>query len=188
MTGEPRAIAPSTEELSGAELAARAGVGEEEIERLVTHGVLVPREGGVAPFRTVDVLKIRVARACEDGGLPMGGMAKAIRAGRLSFAFVESWPFERWAARGPQTHADLAKEVGLAVESLQRIVAAFGFARPEPGDAVIEAERPIASLIGQAVGLGIVDEATAMRVGSVYAEALRRVAAVENEIYHSGIE
>jgi hypothetical protein len=29
--------------------------------------------------------------------------------------------------------------VGLPVESLQRIGEAFGFARPEPGDAVVEA-------------------------------------------------
>jgi DNA-binding transcriptional MerR regulator len=139
MSGELGASAPSSEELSGAELAARAGVGEQEIQRLVTHGVLVPRQGRRALFRAVDVMKIRVARACEEGGLPMEGIAKAIRAGHLSFAFIESWPFERWAARGPQTHAELATEVGLPVESLQRIVEAFGFARPEPGDAVVEA-------------------------------------------------
>ena len=116
MSGELGAIAPSSEELSGAELAARAGVGEEEIQRLVTHGVLAPRQGRVAPFRAGDVLKIRVARACEEGGLPMEGIAKAIRAGHLSFAFIESWPFERWAARGPRTHAELATEVGLPFE------------------------------------------------------------------------
>jgi hypothetical protein len=91
MSGEPGAIAPSSEELSGAELAARAGVGEQEIQRLVTHGVLVPREGRAAPFQAVDVLKVHVARACEEGGLPMEGMARAIRAGHLSFAFVQSW-------------------------------------------------------------------------------------------------
>jgi hypothetical protein len=34
MSGELEAIAPSSEELAGAELAARAGVGEEEIDRL----------------------------------------------------------------------------------------------------------------------------------------------------------
>jgi hypothetical protein len=90
MSGGLPAIAPSSEGLSGAELAARAGVGEQEIQRLVSHGVLVPRAGRVAPFRAVDVLKIRVAGACEEGGLPMEGMAKAIGAGRLSFAFVES--------------------------------------------------------------------------------------------------
>jgi hypothetical protein len=72
----------------------------------------------------------------------MEGIAKAIRAGHLSFAFIESWPFERWAARGPRTHAELATEVGLPFESLQRIVEAFGFARPEPGDAIVAAERP----------------------------------------------
>jgi adenylate cyclase len=180
---------PSTsEELSSAELATRAGVGEQEIERLVRHGVLVPREGRTAPFRGVDVLKIRVARACEDGGLPMDGIATAIRAGRLSFAFVETWPFERSAARGAKTHAELAQEVGLPIETLQRIVEAFGFARPEPDDLVVEAERPIASLMGRAVRLQIVDEAVAIRVGNVYAESLRRIASVENEVYHSGIE
>jgi adenylate cyclase len=188
MSGEPGASAPSTEELSGAELAARAGVGEQEIQRLVAHGVLVPRQGRVAPFRAVDLLKIRVARACEEGGLPMEGMARAIQAGHLSFAFLESWPFEGWAARAPQTHAELATEVGLPVESLQRILEAFGFARAEPGDAVVEAERPVARLVGRAAELGLVDEVAAVRFGNVYAEALRRIAAVEVEVYHSGIE
>lgn len=188
MSGDPPAIAPSSEELSGAELAARAGVGEEEIQRLVTYGVLVPRAGRIAPFRAVDVLKIRVARACEEGGLPMEGMAKAIGAGHLSFAFVESWPFEPWAARGPQTHAELATQVGLPFEALQRIVEAFGFARPEPGDAVVAAEHPVALVMGRAVALGFVDAAASVRVGNVYAEALRRIAAVETEVYHSGIE
>jgi adenylate cyclase len=188
MSGKLRAVAPSSEELSGAELAARAGVGEQEIQRLVAHGVLVPRHGRAAPFRAVDVLKIRVARACEEGGLPMEGMAKAIRAGHLSFAFVESWPFGPWAARGPRTHAELAEEVGLAFESLRRIVEAFGFARPEPGDAVVAAERPVAWLIGRAVELGFIDEAASVRFGNLYVEALRRIASVETEVYHSGIE
>jgi adenylate cyclase len=188
MSGELPAIAPSSEELSGVELAARAGVGIEEIQPLVTHGVLVPRQGRGAPFRAVDVMKIRVARACEEGGLPMEGIAKAIRAGHLSFAFVESWPFERWAACGPRTHAELATEVGLPFESLQRIVEAFGFARPEPGDAIVAAERPVAALIGRAIKVGLVDEAASVRFGNLYAEALRRIAAVETEVYHSGIE
>jgi adenylate cyclase len=188
VSGEQPAAVPSSEELSGAELAARAGVGDGEIQRLVTHGVLVPRRGPGAPFRAVDVLKIRVARACEEGGLPMEGMAKAIGAGHLSFAFVESWPFERWAARGPRTHAELATEVGLPFEALQRIVEAFGFARPEPEDAVVAAERPVAALMGRAVQLGFVDMAASVRAGNVYAEALRRIAAVENEVYHWGIE
>src|SRR4029453_10713855 len=139
MSGELPAIAPSSEELSGAELAARAGVGIEEIQRLVPHGVLVPRQGRGAPFRAVDVMKIRVARACEEGGLPMEGIAKAIRAGPLS----------------------------------------FGFARPEPGDGVVAAERPVAALIGRAIKVGLVDEAASVRFGNLYAEALRRIAAVE---------
>ena len=175
------------DELSPTELAARAGVSPEEVERLVTFGILVPRDGS-RPFRAIDALKIRVARACEEGGLPMEGMAEAVRAGLLSFAFVESWPFERWSSRRPQTHLELAEEVGLSFEALQRLVEAFGFARPEPKDVVVEAERPIALLAGRIVELEIVDEAGLARLGHVYAEAFRRIALAETEVYHSGVE
>jgi class 3 adenylate cyclase len=174
-------------ELSSEELAARAGIPSEEVERLVELGILVPREGS-RPFRAVDALKIRVARGCEEGGLPLDGMAEAVRAGNLSFAFVESWPFEPWSSRGPQTHLELAQEVGLSFEALQQLVEAFGFARPEPEDVVVEAERPIALLAGRLVELEIIDAATTARLGRVYAEAFRRIALAETEIYHSGVE
>jgi adenylate cyclase len=178
-TGQP-------EELTLEELAARTGIPPEEVERLIGFGILVPREGPL-PFRTADVLKVRVARACEAGGLPIEGMAEAIRAGLLSFAFVESWPFVP-ASRRPQTHLELAEEAGLPFESLHRLVEAFGFARPEPGDVVVEAERPIALLAGRLAELEIIDQAMLARLGRVYAEAFRRIALAETEVYHTGVE
>ena len=175
------------DDLSLGELAARAGISSEEVERLVACGILVPRVGS-RPFRAVDALKIRVARACEEGGLPMEGMAEAVRAGLLSFAFVESWPFEPWGSRRPQTHLELAEEAGLPFEALRRLLEAFGFARLEPEGVVAEAERPIALLAGRIVDLGIVDEAALARLGRVYEEAFRRIALAETEIYHAGVE
>ena len=187
LSGESPSPAGEPHELSPTELAARAGISPSEVERLVSFGILVPRDGS-RPFRAIDALKIRVARACEEGGLPMEGMAEAVRAGLLSFAFVESWPFERWSSRRPQTHLELAEEVGMSFEALQRLVEAFGFARPEPKDVVVEAERPIALLAGRIVELEIVDEASLARLGHVYAEAFRRIALAETEVYHSGVE
>ena len=176
-----------SDELTRSELAVRAGVPEGEIQRLIDHGVVVPREED-PPFRTADILKVRVARACEDGGLPMAGMAEAIGKGLLSFAFVDVWPFEREGRGDHQRHRDLADEVGLSLESLQSVLEAFGFSSCEADDVVLETERPIAHLIGQAMSLGIVDLRTATRFGAVHAEALRRLAAAQTEIYHSGVE
>ena len=125
LSGASPSAAGRPDELSPTELAARAGISPSEVERLVNFGILVPRDGG-RPFRAVDALKIRVARACEVGGLPMEGMAEAVRAGILSFAFVESWPFEPWGSRRPQTHLELAEEAGLPFEALRRLLEAFG--------------------------------------------------------------
>jgi hypothetical protein len=84
------------EALTVAQLAELAGVSETEIGRMVDLGVLVAREGA-APFLTIDLRKVRLALACERAGLPMDGIAAAIRAGRLSFAFLEASPYHRWA-------------------------------------------------------------------------------------------
>ena len=184
-TGE--SPARPSDELTLAELAARCTVDEREVERLIVAGVVVPREGD-PPFRNADILKIRVARACEEGGLPMDGMAEAIRKGLLSFAFVDVWPFEREGVRVPQTHGELAEEAGIPFESLRPVLEAFGFPSHGPGDIVAETERPVALLMGQAISLGFVDERGAVRFGNVYAESLRRIAAVETEAYHAGVE
>jgi hypothetical protein len=81
-------------ELSAAGLADLAGVTEAEVGRLVDLGVLVERRGG-GPFLETDVQKVRLATACERAGLPMEGIVSAIRAGRLSFSFLEGAPFRR---------------------------------------------------------------------------------------------
>jgi adenylate cyclase len=184
MSGPTR---PTGAPLSKAELATHAGVDQAVIDRLIGAGVLVPRDED-PPFRTVDVLRVRVARACEAGGLPLEAMARAIAEGRLSFAFVESWPFEGATASTRQTHAELAAEAGLPFVALREMLEAFGFARVEPDDLSVEAERPIAALMGRAIGLGILSQAAAVRLAAVYAEVFRRIASAETEVYHSGIE
>src|SRR5215217_5775288 len=66
--------------LSASELADLAGVTEAEVERLVDLGVLEARDGA-DPFLETDAKKIRLATACEQAGLPMAGIAAAIRSG-----------------------------------------------------------------------------------------------------------
>ena len=73
--------------LSASALADLAGTTTAEVERLVGLGVLAAREGA-GPFLETDVQKVRLAIACERAGLPMAGIASAIRAGRLS---LRSW-------------------------------------------------------------------------------------------------
>jgi hypothetical protein len=89
--------------LSASELADLVGVAEAEVERLAELGILVARDGA-GPFLESDVPKVRLATACEQAGLPMEAIAAAVRAGRLSFAFLEAEPFRRWAVRSTRTY------------------------------------------------------------------------------------
>src|SRR5512132_1273595 len=97
--------------LSAARLAALAGVTAAEVERLVDLGVVVARGGG-EPFLELDVPKVRRAAACEQAGLPMEGIASAIRVGRLSFTFLEAAPFRRWAVRSGRTYRQVSQDTG----------------------------------------------------------------------------
>src|SRR4029453_9056197 len=97
--------------LSASGLADLAGTTQAEVQRLVELGILVARPGP-APFLARDVQKVRLAKACEQGGLPMDGIASAIRAGRLSFAFLEASPYQRWALRSARTYRQGSQETG----------------------------------------------------------------------------
>jgi len=170
--------------LSASGLADLAGVTEVEIQRLVDLGVLVARDGG-GPFLATDVQKVRLATACERAGLPMDGIASAVRAGRLSFAFLEAAPYRRWAVRSARTYREVSAEAGVPLEMLRSTLEAMGFARTAPEEPMREDELEIVPLLRLASSTGILDSAWLTRIGRAYGEGLRLAANVENEAYRA---
>jgi adenylate cyclase len=171
-------------ELSAAELADLAGVTEAEVERLVGLGVLAARDGP-GPFRETDAPKVRLAVACEQAGLPMAGIAAAIRAGRLSFAFLEAAPYRQWAVRKGRTYRQVSQETGVPLELLGTFLEAMGFAPMAPDEPMREDEREVVPFVLLGHTTGVLDQLWATRLGRGYQQGLRLVARVEAEVWRA---
>jgi adenylate cyclase len=173
--------------LGPADLAELAEVTETEIGRLVDLGILVPREGP-APFRTTDVQKVRLAIACERAGLPMDAIAEVIRAGRLSFAFMEAAPYHRFALPSTRTFRQVSQDTGVPLETLREALESMGFTWTSADEPIREDELEVVPLIQLAISSGLIDQAWLSRVGRAYAEGMRLAANVENEAYRARFE
>ena len=163
------------EALTAAGLATLAGVSEAEVARMTDLGILVPRDGP-APFRVGDLQKIRLAVACERAGLPMDGIAAAVRAGRLSFAFLEAAPYHRFGVPTDRTYRQVSQETGISLEALRECLEAAGFAWTSPDDAVRDDELEVVPLIDLGLSSGVLDRRWMARVGRGYAEGMRLAA------------
>jgi adenylate cyclase len=170
--------------LSAAGLADLAGVTEAEVERLVELGILVPRDGP-DPFLDTDAQKVRLATACAQAGLPMEGIAAAIRAGRLSFGFLEAAPYRRWAVRSARTYRQVSQETGVPLELLGSALEAIGFARMAPDEPIREDELEIVPLLQLGLATGILDQVWSTRLGRGYAEGMRLIANVEKDVWQA---
>src|SRR5215471_5311353 len=75
--------------LTQAQLAARAGVSLEQVQRLTELGVVQASEqdGG---FRPIDVQRIRVAEAFVDSGLAVEDLGRLVALGHVSFPNLEA--------------------------------------------------------------------------------------------------
>ena len=176
--------------LSAAALTDLAGVTEAEVWRLVDFGVLVARPGA-GPFLETDVQKVRLATACERAGLPMDEIAAAIRAGRLSFAFLEAQQYQRYqryAARSSRTYRQVSQETGVQLELLRRTLESAGFAWSAPDDPMREDELELVALLQGMAATGILDLAWMTRIGRAWADGLRLAAKAESEAYHARVE
>jgi adenylate cyclase len=170
--------------LSAAGLADLAGVTGAEVARLVELGILVPRDG-VDPFLETDAYKVRVAAACEQAGLPMAGIAAAIRAGRLRFGFLEAAPYRRWGVRSARTYRQVSQETGVPLELLGSFLEAIGFAWMAPDEPIREDELEVVPLLQLGLATGLLDLAWLTRLGRGYAEGMRLVAGVEKDVWQA---
>jgi adenylate cyclase len=173
--------------LSAAELADLAGVTEAEVERLVDLGILVARDGA-GPFLESDVPKVRLAVACGQAGLPMEGIVSAIRAGRLSFAFLEGTPFRRWAVRSGRTYRQVSQDSGIPLDALGAALEAMGFARVGPDEPMREDELDVVPLLAHGLSSGVFDLAWLTRLGRAHVEGLRLIATAWGDAYQARFE
>jgi adenylate cyclase len=173
--------------LSASGLADLAGVTAAEVERLVDLGVLVARDG-TGPFLETDVPKVRLAAACEQAGLPMAGIAAAIRAGRLSFTFLEAAPFRRWAVRSGRTYRQVSQDTGIPLETLGAVLESMGFARVGPDEPMREDELEVVPLLRLGLASGIFDPAWLARLGRAHVEGLRLIVTAWGEAYQARFE
>src|SRR5215218_633412 len=173
--------------LSVSGLADLAGTTAAGVERLVQLGVLAARDGA-GPFLESDVPKVRLATACEQAGLPMEGIVSAIRAGRLSFSFLEGAPFRRWAMRSGRTYRQVSLDTGIPLETLGALLESMRFARAGPDETMREDELAVMPFVEHALSSGIFDPAWLARLGRAHVEGLRLITTAWGEVYQARFE
>jgi adenylate cyclase len=151
------------------ELEARAGVEPGYVGRLVALGVVAPDVGGT--FSAGDVRRVRLIAALDRAGIPIEGVAEAIRRGQISLAFMDQSFYDRF----------------VPLDLLMVVREAIGFGQPEPNDRVREDEQQLAAVVVRLLEVGT-RPAVIERMLRTWGESLRRIAEMEGEWWLNEVE
>jgi adenylate cyclase len=167
------------------EVAQRAGVEPGYVDRLVGLGILTPAAGEA--FSPGDVLRARWVQSLERAGVPLEGLAAAIRDGALSFSFLDVGAYDQFTGLSGTTFQQLSAQTGIPLELLTVVREAFGFAEPSPEDTVRKAELSVVPVIELQLANGFRPVAIE-RWLRVYGDSLRRIAETEAAWWDSEVE
>jgi class 3 adenylate cyclase len=166
-------------------LAESAGVTRDFVGRLVELGILTPDRDRT--FSRADVRRVRLVETLDRAGVPLDGVAAAMRRGELSLAFMDQPFYERFASLTSMTFRELASQTGIPVELLMLAREAIGFAQPEPDDRVREDEQSLAAVIRRLIATGS-RPAVIERLLRVWGESLGRIGETEGDWWRSEME
>jgi adenylate cyclase len=166
------------------QVAQRAGVDPDYVDRLVELGILTPAAGD--GFSPGDVLRSRWVQSLERAGVPLEGMASAVRDGALSFSFMDVSAFDRFAGLSGTTFQQLSAQTGIPLELLVVVREAVGFAAPRPQDTVREDELLVVSAIEAQLSEGVRPPVIEGWL-RVCGDSLRRIAETETAWWHSEV-
>jgi adenylate cyclase len=171
------------------EVVQRAGVAPDYVDRLVEFGILTPDAGDA--FSPGDVLRARWVQGLERAGVPLDGMAAAVRDGALSFSFMDETAFDRFAGRfaglSGTTFQELSARTGIPLKLLMVVREAVGFAAPRPEDPVHENELSVVPAIELQLAEGF-RPVVIERWLRVCGDSLRRIAETEAAGWRSEVE
>jgi adenylate cyclase len=159
-------------------------VDPEYVDRLVELGILRPGTGDA--FSQGDVRRARWVRGLERAGVPLNGLAAAVRDGALSFAFMDVTAFDRFAGLSGMTFHQLSARTGVPMDLLMVVREAVGYAEPRPEDHVREDELSIVPAIELQLSKGF-RPAVIERWLRACADSLRRVAETETDWWNTEV-
>jgi adenylate cyclase len=167
------------------EVTQRAGVDPDYLDRLVELGILTP--AATDAFSPGDVLKARWMQSLERAGVPLDGLAAAVRDETLSFSYLDVAAYDRFAGLSATTFQQLGAQTGIPLELLMVVHEAFGFAEPRPEDHVHDNELSVVPLIQLQLSKGF-RPMVIERWLRVYGDSLRRIAETEAASWNSEVE
>ncbi|MGH2635461.1 MAG: adenylate/guanylate cyclase domain-containing protein [Actinomycetota bacterium] len=167
------------------DVARRAGVDPGYVDRLVELGILKPGSGDT--FSPGDVRRARWLESFERAGVPLEGIATAVRDGALSFSYLDATAFDRFAGVSRTTFRELSERTGVPLDLLLVVREAHGFAEPRPEDHVREDELAVVPAIELQLSSGIRPEVI-KRLLRTYGDGLRRIVETETDWYRSEVE
>ena len=167
------------------EIAQRAGVDPGYIDRLVGLGILTPDPADT--FSPGDALRARWLQSLERAGVPLEGLAAAVRDGTLSLSFLDVPAYDQFTGLSATTFQQLSAQTGIPLELLMVVREAFGFAEPQPQDHVHQNELSVVPLLQLQLSKGF-RPVVIERWLRVYADSLRRIAEAEAAWWNSEVE
>jgi class 3 adenylate cyclase len=167
------------------EAAHRAGVDPEYVDRLVELEILKPKTGD--RFSTGDVLRARWLHSLDVAGVPLEGMAAAVRDGTLTFDYLDASAFDRFGGLSGETFEELSERTGIPLDLLTVIREAVGYAEPHPEDRLREDELSLVPTIELMLELGF-RPVVIKRWLRVCADSLRRIAETETNWWRTEVE
>ena len=126
-------------------------------------------------------------RSWEEAGVPLDGMAAAVREGALSFSYLDASAFDRFAGTSGTTFQELSDGTGIPFDLLRVVREAVGFAEPRPEDHVRVDELSVVRAIELQLSMGF---RPAVIEGwlRVCADGLRRIAETETDWWRTEVE
>jgi adenylate cyclase len=166
------------------EAAQRAGVEADYVDRLERLGILSCEEPD--RFTEGDVRRVQLVATLEGGGIPLEGLAEAVRRGAISMTFLDSPAYERFSAMGSETFRQVSERTGLPLELLTAVRESIGLAPPDPDDRLREDEESILPFLELQLAEGF--RLTAVeRLLRVYGDSARRVGEQEGSWWMSEV-
>jgi len=165
------------------EAAKRAGLEPAYLEKLAALGLVTRPAAG---YTKGQIRRARLVDALERAGIPLEGLADAVRTGELSLDFVETPSYESFAALSDETFAEASARTGVPFELLAVIREALGLSAPTPDDRVREDEARIVPFVATQLRLGFRAPAIE-RLLRVTGESLRRVAEQESNWWRTEV-